>query len=75
VSIPLTIDFADDDDAWIGDFLAVVAVEDGHVRAGRPVGYFPDFVRVRSFPVVACARRTRGQSIEMTHAVMSMTLR
>jgi hypothetical protein len=26
-----------------------VAIEDGHVRAGRPVGDVPDFVRVRPF--------------------------
>jgi hypothetical protein len=45
------INFADDDDAGFGDFLAVVAIEDDHVSAGRPVGDVPDFVRVRPFPL------------------------
>src|SRR5262249_9799680 len=41
----------DDDDAGIGNLLAVVTVVDGNIRAWRPVRDVPNFVCVRPFPI------------------------
>src|SRR5437667_1876032 len=51
---------SDDDDAGLGNFLAVLAIVDGDVRAGRPVGDVSDFVSVRSFPLLRDCSRQAG---------------
>jgi hypothetical protein len=51
---------ANDDEAGLGDLLAVVAIGDGRVRAGRPVDNVPAYVRVRPFP--RCRAGTRSWS-------------
>src|SRR5438876_6581986 len=49
-SIHAGIQSADDDDARLGNLLAVILIVDGDVRAGRPVGDVSDFVCVRPLP-------------------------
>src|SRR5436309_3348533 len=55
------IELAQEDDSGVGDPLAVVAIEDSHVRAGRPVGDVPDFVRMRPFPLFRDCSRQMGE--------------
>src|SRR2546428_9986894 len=39
----------DDDYAGVGNLLAIVAIEDGHVRTRRPINHLANFVSVGSF--------------------------
>ena len=49
-SLHAGIQFADDDDARVGNLLAVMPIVDGHVGTRRPVGDVSDFVYVRPLP-------------------------
>ena len=46
-SIHAGIQFADDDEARVGNLLAIMLIVDGDVRTGRPIGDISDFVCVR----------------------------
>src|SRR5438552_3724587 len=44
--------FADDDDAGLGNFLAVLAIVNGYVVRGRPISQVSNLVSVRSLSFV-----------------------
>src|SRR5437016_320626 len=50
----------DDDYAGVRDLLAIIPIEDGHVRTRRPINHLANFVSVGSFPLFR--NRTRQMS-------------
>src|SRR6266699_6586761 len=42
----------DDDYAGVRDLLAIIPIEDGHVRTRRPINHLANFVRVGSFSLL-----------------------
>src|SRR5438034_5270199 len=51
---------SDDDDAGLGNFLAVLAIVNGYVVRGRPISHVSNLVSVRSFPLLRDCSRQAG---------------
>src|SRR5437867_2952031 len=51
---------SDDDDAGLGNFLAVLAIVNGYVVRGRPISQVSNLVSVRSFPLLRDSSRQAG---------------
>src|SRR6266566_8764862 len=50
----------DDDNAGVRNLLAIISIEDGHVRTRRPINHLANFVSVGSFSLLR--NRTRQMS-------------